>query len=131
MSRGRILIATAIALAATAGIAAGGKGKQVRYVNVHPIVKAHGVCRDNEHWYMTIRSQAYTLDTIKSQIQAEADAALEPDIDPAAGKRLSARKVIIRADQFAPYGHIQRIIEMCGQAGMYKIEVGAAKPTKT
>jgi hypothetical protein len=42
MSRGRILIVTAIALAASAGLAAGGKGKQIRYVGVHPIVKAHG-----------------------------------------------------------------------------------------
>ncbi|MEO8677316.1 MAG: biopolymer transporter ExbD [Casimicrobiaceae bacterium] len=94
------------------------------------IVAAHGVCREPDHWYVTIRSQAYTIDTIKDQIKAEADAALEPDIDPAAGKRLSGRKVIIRADQFAPYGMVQKLIEMCGQAGMYKIEVGAAKPTK-
>jgi biopolymer transport protein ExbD len=96
-----------------------------------PIDDAHGICREEGHWYVTIRSQGYTLENIKDQIQAEADAALEPDVDKIAGKRLSGRKVIIRADQNAPYGYVQKLIEMCGMAGMYKIEVGAAKPTKS
>ena len=49
---------------------------------------------------------------------------------PQAGVRLSARKLIIRADKSAPYGHVNKIIEYAGTAGIYKIEVGAAVPPK-
>ena len=55
---------------------------------------------------------------------------MEPDIDPAAGQRLSARKLIIRADRAAPYGDVNKIIEYNRTAGIYKIEAGAAvRPT--
>ena len=94
-----------------------------------PTFAAGRVCRDDEHWVLTIRSQDYPWEGIEAQLKAEADETLEPDVDPEAQVQLSARKVIIRADQFAPYGYIQRLVEMCGRVRVYKIEVGAAKPT--
>ncbi len=86
------------------------------------------VCRDDSHWVLTIRSQDYPWESIEAQLKAEADESLEPEIDPDAQVQLSARKVIIRADQFAPYGYVQRLVEMCGRIRIYRIEVGAAKP---
>lgn len=93
-----------------------------------PIAANGGMCREAEHWKWGIRGIDYTKDTIKPQLQLEADESLEPDIDPLAKKRLSARKVMIRADRTAPYGDIQKLIEYAGSAGIYKIEIAAAKP---
>ncbi len=108
-------------------------------VNVHhqappntvcAVTEALGVCRDDSHWFIAIRGKDYTMDTIGLQLQVEASLNLEPAPDATSGKQLSARKVMIRADQAAPYGYVQRVIEGCGLAGIYKIEVGAAKPPK-
>jgi hypothetical protein len=89
-----------------------------------------GYCRDMEHWMMVIRDRDFTRDSVKAQLQIEAEESMETDIDPLAGVRLSARKVIIRADRAAPYGDIQKLIEICSLVGIYKIEVGAAVPPK-
>jgi biopolymer transport protein ExbD len=55
---------------------------------------------------------------------------LEDQVDPAAGRKLSRRKLMIRADQAAPYGYVQGLIQAAGEAGIYMIEVGAAAPPK-
>jgi biopolymer transport protein ExbD len=90
---------------------------------------AHGsLCRDQAHWLIGVRSQEFTRDTIRDQIKVEAEESLEPDVDPATNKRMSARKVIIRADQMAPYGDVQKVMQYCGEFGIYKIEVAAAAP---
>jgi len=93
-----------------------------------PVNTQGGYCRDAEHWSIVIRGQDVARSALKDQLQVEADENLEKDIDPAAGKQLSARKVIIRADKAAPYGDVNKIIETCSLVGIYKIEVGAAVP---
>jgi len=90
-----------------------------------------GYCREMDHWAVVIRGREIPRETLKDQIKNEADASLEPEIDPQAGVRLSARKLIIRADKSAPYGDVNKIIEYAGTAGIYKIEVGAAVPPKS
>src|SRR5262245_30035966 len=80
---------------------------------------AHGsVCRDPSHWLIGIRSQEFTRDTIREQLKIEAEASLEAEIDPATNKRMSARKVIIRADHLAPYGDVQKVLQYCGEFGI-------------
>ncbi len=90
-----------------------------------------GYCRETDHWTTVIRGQPVPREMLKDQLQAEADETLEPDIDPAAGKRLSARKVIIRADRLAPYGDVNKVIETCSMVGIYKVEVSAAVPPQS
>ena len=92
------------------------------------IAERGGYCRDEEHWMIVIRGREVPRPTLKEQLKIEADETLEPDVDPIAGVRLSARKVIIRADRAAPYGDINKIIETCSLVGIYKVEVGAAVP---
>ena len=87
----------------------------------------HGICREKDHWLISVRSQDYNLDTIKEKLDTEAARDLEP-ADVKGAKRLSKIEVMIRADQSAPYGFIQRVIESCGAVGIYKIAVGAARP---
>ena len=95
-----------------------------------PINTRGSICRDPEHWLIAIRGQEFTKETVKDQLQMLADESLENDVDPLAKKRLSGRKVMIRADKAAPYGDVQKLIEVCSAVGIYKIEVGAAKPPK-
>ena len=92
---------------------------------------AHGAtCRDASHWLLSLSGHDYTRATIRDQLKTLADLDLEPEIDPAAGKQLSARQVMIRADRQAPYGDVQALIQICGEVGIYKIEVAAAAPPK-
>ena len=35
---------------------------------------------------------------------------------------------MIRADASSPYGLVQRAMNICAKAGIYKIECGAARP---
>lgn len=95
-----------------------------------PINARGDVCRDEEHWLIVIRGREVPRVALQEQLKIEADEALEADVDPAAGVRLSARKIVIRADRLAPYGDVNKIIEVCGLVGIYKVEVGAAVPPK-
>ncbi len=95
---------------------------------VCPIADNGGICREESHWKWAISGHDYNKDTIKPQLQILADLNLQATPDPVAKKRLSERKVLIRADKDAPYGDVQKVIEYCGVAGMYKIEIAAAKP---
>jgi biopolymer transport protein ExbD len=87
-----------------------------------------GICREAGHWKWAIRGHDYTKDTLKDQLQIEAQLDMETTKDPQANKILSARRVLIRADGAASYGDIQKVIEYCGLVGIYKVEVAAAKP---
>jgi biopolymer transport protein ExbD len=88
-----------------------------------------GFCREKD-WAVVIRGRQVPREVLKDQLKAEADETPEKDVDPQAGVRLSARKIIIRADRAAPYGDVNKIIEICGLIGVYKVEVGAAVPPK-
>lgn len=93
-----------------------------------PINEQGGVCRESEHWLYAIRGREYTATDILPRLEEEAAEAMETEIDPKAGQLLSGRKVLIRADLAAPFGDVNKLIELCGKAKMYKIEVAAAQP---
>ena len=88
-----------------------------------------GVCRETNHWLWAIRGHDYKAATIKDQLEIEAQLHMETAKDVKANKVLSALKILIRADSGAPYGDVQKVIELCGTVGIYKIEVAAAKPS--
>jgi biopolymer transport protein ExbD len=112
-------------------------GEEYTTVNIHHEVQDGtacavnangGICREEGHWQWSIRGKNYNKDTIKGQLQLEAEMNMERDPDPVAKKILSARNVLVRADSAAPYGDIQKVIEACGTASIYKVEVAAARP---
>ena len=96
-----------------------------------PLNKQGQVCREADHWLLVIRGREYNWDTVGEQLKAEAAESMEEEKDPEANEFLSKRKVIIRADRTASYGDVQRLIQMCSTAKIYKIEVAAAKPPAT
>jgi len=93
-----------------------------------PAFSSGQVCRNMDHWQIAIRSNYYTLDTIAGALDDDAQLEVEEVKD---GKTLSGRNVQIRADENAPYGYIQKVIEACAKAGIYKISVAAARPEPT
>jgi biopolymer transport protein ExbD len=96
-----------------------------------PVNAGGGYCRDEAHWTVVIRGREIPKEMLKETLKEDADESLEPDVDPVAGVRLSARKVIIRADRMAPYGDVNKIIEVCSMVGIYKVEVSAALPPQS
>ena len=87
-----------------------------------------GICRDVTHWGWAIYGHDYNKDTIGPELSAIAEMHLEPTEDPVAKKKLSAVKVLVRADSAAPYGDVQKVIESCGLAKIYMVEVAVALP---
>ena len=88
-----------------------------------------GVCREADHWKWAIAGIQYNTEELARELKVLAELEPEAPADGKSGKMLSKRKVLIRADRTAPYGNVQKAIELCGVAGIYKIQVGAAKPT--
>ncbi|MBK7874654.1 MAG: biopolymer transporter ExbD [Planctomycetes bacterium] len=93
-----------------------------------PIYDNGGVCRVKEHWLWSISGKSYTKETIGEKLKELAELSPEDHVDPDAKKVLSRRKVMIRADKSAPYGDVQKVIEMCGTATLYKVAVVGALP---
>jgi biopolymer transport protein ExbD len=84
------------------------------------------VCRDDAHWRTGIKGKDYSEpEKLGGYLKKEADATR--GLDPK-NPQVSELKVMIRADQSAPYGLAQRAMNTCAKAGIYKMEVGAARP---
>jgi len=78
------------------------------------------ICRDEAHWNLTLRGE----DCTDAQKLSSALARIpDPQSRP-----LNERRVMIRADGAAPFGLAQRAMNACARNGIYKVEVGAAKP---
>jgi biopolymer transport protein ExbD len=84
--------------------------------------KGGGICTDRTHWSIGVRGSDYSPKSIATLIKQEADLNRDPR-----NPTLSERKVMIRADQSALYEYVQKVIEACALAGLYKIEIGAAE----
>jgi len=104
-------------------------------VNVHPKndnMDLNGpAATDPANWQFAISGIEYPdywalLDQLKviGETKLE-DTPIEGTKPP---KYLSAVLVTLRADKRAPYAMIQYAMQACAEAGLYKIEVGAAKP---
>lgn len=105
-------------------------------INIHhdspgacPVYDNGGICRAKDHWFWSISGKPYTKETIGEKLKELADLSPEDHVDEQAKKVLSRRKVMIRADKTAPYGDVQKVIEMCGTATLYKVAVVGALPT--
>ena len=84
------------------------------------------VCRDDAHWRTGIKGKDYSEpEKLGGYLKKEADATRGTDPK---NPQVSELKVQIRADQSAPYGLAQRAMNTCAKAGIYKVEVGAARP---
>jgi len=95
---------------------------------VCPAFAAGAECRDESHWVIAVRGEIYSKESVRSVLRDEADRARSTEPVAAGTTPPSVREVMIRADADAPYAIIQSVIESCAAVGLYKVEVGAAKP---
>jgi biopolymer transport protein ExbD len=80
------------------------------------------VCRDDSHWKVGISGVDHTnLEKLKDRLKEEADKYRTEG-------KASDRRVMLRAEKTAPYGHIQDVMNACAGVGIYQIECGAARP---
>ena len=85
------------------------------------------VCRDDAHWRTGIKGKDYSEpEKLGGYLKKEADATRGTDPK---NPQVSELKVQIRADASAPYGLAQRAMNTCAKAGIYKVEVGASRPS--
>ena len=90
---------------------------------------AQKICREEAHWAVSIRGRPFPdWAELKKFFEDRAKDEMEAHVDLLAGIRLSGHTVIIRADRWAPYGFVQKIITTAGAGGLYKVEVAATKP---
>jgi biopolymer transport protein ExbD len=78
------------------------------------------ICRDVSHWSLTFRGEDCTDGNKLATALARTN-----DVS---GQPLNERRVMVRADGAAPFGLAQRAMFACAKNGIYKVEVGAAKP---
>jgi biopolymer transport protein ExbD len=113
------------------------KDKFTLTVNIHhttpngapcPINDNGGICREPGHWQWQIMGEDYGREEMKKQLVIFAQDHLEPVEDPKAKTKLSALFLLIRADERAPYGDIQKLTEYAGLAKIYKVQLAANKP---
>ena len=113
------------------------KDKRTLTVNIHhatptgapcPINDNDAVCREDGHWQWQIMGIDYPREEMKKQLLINAQDSLDPVEDPVAHKKLSALFLLVRADERAPYGDVQKLTEYAGLAGIYKIQLAANKP---
>jgi biopolymer transport protein ExbD len=78
-------------------------------------------------WVVKIQGKAYPdWAVLKTELSDLAKSSPEPNPPP--GQFFSSRAISLRADAAAPYKECQRLIQLCSSVGLYKIEIGAAKP---
>ena len=84
------------------------------------------VCRQDEHWKLAVKGRDCTdPKQLAALLQSETASSRKAD---AQGRTVSDRRVMIRSDASAPYALAQRAMLVCAEQGLYRIEVGAAKP---
>jgi len=84
------------------------------------------VCREDRHWRVGVKGRDFTdPEKLGTMLKKEADTMRGRDPK---NPHVSDRKVMIRADASAPYGLAQRSMNVCAKVGIFKIEVGAARP---
>ena len=93
-----------------------------------------GLCTERAHWSIGIKGTDYGEDKaaelkayLEGEVQNERERRGLPLPEAAKPKPPSELKVMVRADKAALYQFVQRAMNSCADAGIYKIEIGAAE----
>lgn len=90
----------------------------------------HKTCRNPNHWRIAVKGNDYKAPdeaAFKKLLAAEAEKGRKNHNDR---NSVSERKIMLRADNTAPFGLVQGVMNSCAWAKMYKIECGVAKVSK-
>jgi biopolymer transport protein ExbD len=94
-----------------------------------------GLCTDKSHWSIGIKGTDYGEDKaaelkafLEGEVQNDREHRGLPPPEPGKLKPPSELRVMIRADKAALFQFVQRAMNSCADAGIYKIELGAKVP---
>ncbi len=96
-----------------------------------PAYEAASLCTERDHWTIGIKGNDYGDDK-----PAELAAYLKGEVEArrlrleASPTQPSDLRVMIRADKAALYSFVQRAMNSCAEAGIYKVELAAALPAQ-
>jgi biopolymer transport protein ExbD len=110
-----------------------GEGKDSLTINAHHRLDVicwpyagREVCRRDDHWKLAVKGKDCTdPQQLAAVLKTETASSRKADVQ---GRTVSDRVVMIRSDASAPYALAQRAMTVCAEQGIYRIEVGAAKP---
>jgi len=80
--------------------------------------RTKNICRDEAHWEIAFRGRNCTDPALLAKALSDVERE----------GTLSERRVMIRVDAGAPFGLAQRAMNVCASKGIFKLEMGAAKP---
>ncbi len=95
---------------------------EIRIVHDDPCtdpLRAGKPCRKDEDWQVRIDGRGLNdPDELRALLRREADRATSGLRNP----RTSERNAVIRGDESAPWGLVQRVMHECSQVGIYRID---------
>ncbi|MBI3818189.1 MAG: biopolymer transporter ExbD [Planctomycetes bacterium] len=96
---------------------------------------ADRVCHDSGHWNIAIRGKRYGSDSLETWAKDQAYwyKKEKQGMDDVKAKDFTLPcelRIMVRCDSRAPFQFPQLVMEKMGKAAIYKIEYGAAAPTK-
>jgi biopolymer transport protein ExbD len=103
-------------------------------VNVYHDTPGGAVCRDYDDASLCPRREHWSIGIKGTDYRSGQESELRAYLRRAAGEHRAREgeapelRVLIRADRAALYELVQRAMNACGDAGIYKLEVGAASP---
>jgi len=93
-------------------------------------------CRERAHWNVAIRGRKLGSKALEQwALDAAADYKRtkegKSEADAKDRKVVTDLRVMVRADKRAPFEFVQVVMEKLGNAGIYRLEYGAAEPVPT
>ena len=85
-------------------------------------------CYIEKHWMVRIKRETVNMEKLIQKLKIEGDTDRDPP-PSSGGWGISNRPVMIRGDAGAPYKFIEKVFSACGRAKIWKIEIGATKPS--
>jgi biopolymer transport protein ExbD len=86
--------------------------------------EAKKLCRDPNHWEFRVKGRKYNPRQLQEKLR---EAGIRYVIKEKGITRCDL-PIQIRADAFAPWEMVQKVLQACSLLGIWKIDIGAAKP---
>ena len=82
------------------------------------------ICRGGKQgdWIIIVQRRQMSLEELENHLNREK---LLGETSKIAGRIISERPVMIRADRDAKFGVVQKVLAICAKAGFYKLQFGA------
>ncbi len=78
------------------------------------------ICRDDGHWVVKVRGKVHSFPALTQELYKAALAHPDPE-----NPKISGLPLMVRADERAPFGQVQKVLREAAKQKIWKIEIGA------